>query len=142
MIFDTSNYQQTWADIKQLASTKFDLIRVGLLEKLAKIAGLVLFALAIILLLFAIISFGCLSLIYAIGQTLPMWAAALIVVTLWLLIMIGAIAFRKQLFINPMIAAISAILFAPMDDTNKPAVSNQPAAEQTQPTEGKEVRHE
>ena len=109
-MFDSDKYQQTWADIKQYASTKFDLLKVDFLEKAAKIVGLILFALVIVLLLFAVISFACTALIFALGQTLPMWAAALIVVGLWLLIMAGAIIFRQQLFIHPMLAAISSIL--------------------------------
>lgn len=132
-MFDSDKYQQAWADIKQFASTKFDLLKVDFLEKAARIVGLILFALVLVLLLFAVISFGCMALIFAIGQALPMWASTLIVVALWLLIMIGAIAFRQQLFINPMLAAISSILF------------EQPDAEQQStdlaPT-GKEVRDE
>lgn len=132
-MFDSDKYQQTWADIKQFASTKFDLLKIDFLEKAARIVGLILFALVLVLLLFAVISFGCMALIFAIGQALPMWASTLIVVALWLLIMIGAIAFRQQLFINPMLAAISSILF------------EQPDAEQQStdlaPT-GKEVRDE
>ena len=142
MIFDTEKYQKTWADIKQFASTQFDLLKVGVLEKAAKIVGLILFALALILLLFAIISFGCLALIFALGKALPLWAAALIVVALWLLIMIGAIVFREKLFINPMLAAISAILFAPTNGAKQSEVSNQQSVVSPQPTEGKEVRHE
>ena len=99
-MFDSDKYQQTWADIKQFASTKFDLLKVDFLEKAAKIVGLILFALVLVLLLFAVISFGCMALIFALGQTLPMWASTLIVVALWVLIMIGAIVFRQQLFIN------------------------------------------
>lgn len=132
-MFDSDKYQQAWADIKQFASTKFDLLKVDFLEKAARIVGLILFALVLVLLLFAVISFGCMALIFAIGQALPMWASTLIVVALWMLIMIGAIAFRQQLFINPMLAAISSILF------------EQPDAEQQStdlaPT-GKEVRDE
>ena len=133
-MFDSDKYQQTWADIKQFASTKFDLLKVDFLEKAAKIVGLILFALVIVLLLFAVISFACTALIFALGQTLPMWAAALIVVGLWLLIMAGAIIFRQQLFIHPMLAAISSILFEQPD--KQPQQSNDVA-----PTE-KEVRHE
>lgn len=133
-MFDKSTYEQTWADIKQYASTRFDLFKIGFLEKAAKIAGLIIFALALVLLLFAIISFGCIALIFAIGQTLPMWASTLIVVALWLLIMIGAIAFRKQLFINPMLVAIGAILFAEPD--KKPAESTAVVSAE------KEVHHE
>ena len=133
-MFDSEKYQQTWADIKQFASTKFDLIKIDFLEKAARIVGLILFALVLILLLFAVISFGCLALIFAIGQTLPMWASTLIVVALWLLIMIGAIVFRQQLFINPMLAAISAILFEPADKQTQQSKDLAPT--------GKEVRDE
>lgn len=134
-MFDSDKYQQTWADIKQFASTKFDLLKVGFLEKAARIVGLILFALVLVLLLFAVISFGCLALIYALGQTLPMWASALIVVALWLLIMTGAIVFRQQLFINPILAAISSILFEPTD-------KEQPQQSTEIVPAGKEVSHE
>lgn len=133
-MFDSDKYQQTWADIKQFASTKFDLLKIDFLEKAAKIVGLILFALVLILLLFAVVSFGCFALIFALGQTLPMWASALIVMALWLLIMIGAIVFRQQLFINPMLAAISAILFEPAD--------KQPQQSTDLVHTGKEVRDE
>jgi len=134
-MFDSDKYQQTWADIKQFASTKFDLLKVDFLEKAARIVGLILFALVLVLLLFAVISFGCLALLFALGQTLPLWVSALIVVALWLLIMIGAIVFRQQLFINPMLAAISSILFEQTDD-------KQPQQSTDLAVIGKEVRDE
>ena len=134
-MFDSEKYQQTWADIKQFASTKFDLLKIDFLEKAARIVGLILFALVLVLLLFAVISFGCLALIFALGQTLPLWVSALIVVALWLLIMIGAIVFRRQLFINPMLAAISSILFEPTDN-------KQPQQSTDLVPAGKEVSHE
>lgn len=133
-MFDSEKYQQTWADIKQFASTKFDLLKVDFLEKAARIVGLILFALVLVLLLFAVISFGCLALIFAIGQTLPLWASALIVTGLWLLMMICAIVYRRQLFINPMLAAISSILFEQND--------NQPQQTTDLVPTGKEVRDE
>ena len=133
-MFDSDKYQQTWADIKQFASTKFDLLKIDFLEKAAKIVGLILFALVLILLLFAVISFGCFALIFALGQAIPMWASALIVMALWLLIMIGAIVFRQKLFINPMLAAISSILFEPTENKPQQSTDLVPA--------GKEVSHE
>jgi len=133
-MFDSEKYQQTWADIKQFASTKFDLLKIDFLEKAAKIVGLILFALVLILLLFAVVSFGCFALIFALGQAIPMWASALIVMALWLLIMIGAIVFRQKLFINPMLAAISSILFEPTENKPQQSTDLVPA--------GKEVSHE
>lgn len=133
-MFDSDKYQQTWADIKQFASTKFDLLKIDFLEKAAKIVGLILFALVLILLLFAVVSFGCFALIFALGQAIPMWASALIVMALWVLIMIGAIVFRQKLFINPMLAAISSILFEPTENKPQQSTDLVPA--------GKEVSHE
>ena len=143
-MFESEKYKQTWADIKQYAATRFDLFKVGFLEKAARIVGLILFALVMVLLLFAVISFGCIALIFALGQVMPMWASTLIVVALWIAMMIGAVVFRNRLFINPILAAISAILFE-VPEAKTPAQSN-PSGTQPQAsapsTAEKEVSHE
>ena len=47
-------YQKLLADTRAYLNTQYDLLRLGLLEKLSKIIGLILFALVVILLLFAV----------------------------------------------------------------------------------------
>ncbi len=73
-----------------------------------------------------------------------MWASTLIVVALWIAMMIGAVMFRNRLFINPILAAISAILFE-VPEAKTPAQSN-PSGTQPQAsapsTAEKEVSHE
>lgn len=117
-------YQQLLSDSRSYLNTQFDLLRLNLLEKLSRIIGLILFALVAILLVFAIFGFSAVAVAFVLAQWLPLWAAFLIIGGVFLLALILAIAFRKQWFINPIVCALSAILF-----------SDSPASE------GKEVRH-
>lgn len=117
-------YQQLLSDTRSYLNTQFDLLRLNLLEKLSRIIGLILFALVAILLVFAIFGFSAVTLAFVLAQWLPLWASFLIIGSVFLLALILAIAFRKQWFINPIVCALSAILF-----------SDSPASD------GKEVRH-
>lgn len=117
-------YQQLLRDSRSYLNTQFDLLRLNLLEKLSRIIGLILFALVAILLVFAIFGFSAVAVAFVLAQWLPLWASFLIIGGMFLLALILAIAFRKQWFINPIVCALSAILF-----------SDSPASE------GKEVRH-
>ena len=116
-------YQKLLADTRAYLNTQYDLLRLGLLEKLSKIIGLILFALVVILLLFAVMGFGAITLAFVLAQWLPLWASFLIIGGFSLLQLILAVIFRKQWFINPIVAALSAILFShdatPLDATGK-----------------------
>ena len=116
-------YQKLLADTRAYLNTQYDLLRLGLLEKLSKIIGLILFALVVILLLFAVMGFGAITLAFVLAQWLPLWASFLIIGGIFLLQLILAVIFRKQWFINPIVAALSAILFShdatPSDATGK-----------------------
>lgn len=117
-------YQQLLRDSRSYLNTQFDLLRLNLLEKLSRIIGLILFALVAILLVFAIFGFSAVAVAFVLAQWLPLWAAFLIIGGVFLLALILAIAFRKQWFINPIVCALSAILFS-----------------DSSASEGKEVRH-
>ena len=116
-------YQKLLADTRAYLNTQYDLLRLGLLEKLSKIIGLILFALVVILLLFAVMGLGAITLAFVLAQWLPLWASFLIIGGFFLLQLILAVIFRKQWFINPIVAALSAILFShdatPSDATGK-----------------------
>lgn len=116
-------YQKLLADTRAYLNTQYDLLRLGLLEKLSKIIGLILFALVVILLLFAVMGFGAITLAFVLAQWLPLWASFLIIGGFFLLQLILAVIFRKQWFINPIVAALSGILFShdatPLDATEK-----------------------
>lgn len=127
MALPEEQYQQLLSDARAYLNTQYDILRLGLLEKLSKVIGLVIFALVVILLLFAVLGFGAVTLAFVLAQWLPLWASFLIIGGIFLLQLILAVIFRKQWFINPMVAALSAILF-----TNDSASLEQ---------KGKEVTH-
>ena len=108
---DAPQYQKLLDDTKAYLNTRYDLLRLSLLEKLSKVLGLILLALVMLLLVFAVLSFAALALVFVVAQWLPTWSAFLIVGALFLLLMVLALVFRRQWFINPMIGALSAILF-------------------------------
>ena len=88
------------------------MFRLSLLEKLSRILGLVLLALVVVLLLFAVLTFGALALVFVLAQWLPLWSSFLIIGAVYLLLMVLAVVFRRKWFINPIVGALSGILFS------------------------------
>lgn len=118
---DDAQWQKLIAECKAYLNTRYDLLRLSLLEKLSRIFGLVLMAMVSILLVFTMLAFVALALVFVLAQWVPMWAACLIMGGVFLLQLILAVVFRKRLFINPVVGALSAILFAQDDQTEKEA---------------------
>ena len=112
IIFDSAEYQYLWEDVKKYVSTCFDLFKLEFLHKFAKVVGLILFGIATVFISALIIAFGGVAAIFAMAEVMPTWAATLIMMGGWMLILVVVIVFRKQLFYEPMLLAISTILFA------------------------------
>lgn len=112
MVLSDEQYQKLLSDTRAYLNTQYDLLRLGLLEKLSKVIGLILFALVVILLLFAVLVFGAVSLAFVLAQWIPLWASFLIIGGVFLVLLLLAVMFRKQWFISPVVATLSAILFS------------------------------
>lgn len=112
MVLSDEQYQKLLSDTRAYLNTQYDLLRLGMLEKLSKVIGLILFALVVILLLFAVLGFGAVSLAFVLAQWIPLWASFLIIGGVFLVLLLLAVMFRKQWFISPVVAALSAILFS------------------------------
>ena len=125
-VMNEEQYQKLLHDSRAYINTQYSLLRLGLLEKLSKVIGLILFALVVVVLLFAFLGFVAVSLAFVLAQWIPAWAAFLIIGGVFLLQLIAAVVFRNRLFFNPMVRALSAILFA----------------ETAEPVEGEEVCHD
>ncbi|MCR4664660.1 MAG: hypothetical protein K5660_04770 [Paludibacteraceae bacterium] len=117
-MFDREEYEYFLADLQEYGKTRLEQAKLTVLDKLARIAGLILLGLTVILIIFAVIAVGGVALISALSSCMPVWAAALIVAALWLLILLVVVCFRKQLFFNPMLAAVAAILFSSKPKNN------------------------
>ncbi len=125
-VMNEEQYQKLLHDSRAYINTQYSLLRLGLLEKLSKVIGLILFALVVVVLLFAFLGFVAVSLAFVLAQWIPEWAAFLIIGGVFLLQLIAAVVFRNRLFVNPMVRALSAILFA----------------ETAEPVAGEEVCHD
>ncbi|MGM9836890.1 MAG: phage holin family protein [Paludibacteraceae bacterium] len=109
---DEAQYQKIVEDSRAYLNTRYELLRLSLLEKLSRVLGLLLLALTVVLLLFAVLAFGALALVYVLAQWIPVWSAFLIIGAVFLLLLVLAFVCRKQWFINPIVGALSTILFA------------------------------
>ncbi len=128
-MFNREEYEYLLADLQEYGKTCWEQAKLTVLDKLGRIAGLLLLGLTVILILFAVVAAGSVALISVLSGCMPVWAAALIVAAIWLLLLVVVICLRKQLFLNPMFAAIAAILF-----TNRPKrkISVDSVAQQTE----------
>ncbi|MBQ7697582.1 MAG: hypothetical protein IJT35_03270 [Paludibacteraceae bacterium] len=117
-MFNRQDLDYLLADLQEYGKTRFEQAKLTLLDKLSRIAALLLLGLAVILIVFAIVAIGGVALISALSNCMPTWAAALIVAAIWLVFLIIVIALRKHLFLNPMLAAIAAILFGQQTKRN------------------------
>jgi len=111
-VMDNSPYSQLLSDVQSYFSRRYDLFLVRLLEKVSRILGLLIAIVVVLFLSSIVVIFGGIALAYVLGQWLPMWAAYLIIGAVFTLLLVLAIAFRKQLFVNPIVGVLSAILFA------------------------------
>ena len=114
-MFDKEDYEYLLSDLQDYGRIRWEQVKLTILDKLARIVGLLLLGLAVIMLLMAVLAVGSVALISVLSDCMPVWAASLIVAAIWILILVAVVSCRKQLFINPMLTAVAAILF-----TNQP----------------------
>ncbi|MBR4564229.1 MAG: phage holin family protein [Paludibacteraceae bacterium] len=77
--------------------------RLRVVGIVSRILGLFLLIFTVVLLVFALLSFGAVAAIDALSNCMPVWAASLIVGSVFLILLVIAVAFRKPLFIHPFI---------------------------------------
>ena len=110
-MFDKEDYEYLLSDLQDYGKIRWEQVKLTILDKLARIVGLLLLGLAVIMLLMAVLAVGSVALISVLSDCMPVWAASLIVAAIWILILVAVVSCRKQLFINPMLTAVAAILF-------------------------------
>ncbi len=81
--------------------------RLRLIGIISHVLGLFLLIFTIVLCVFAILSFGAVAVIHALSACMPIWAASLIIGSLYIVLIVVAVACRKTLFIHPFIQLLS-----------------------------------
>ena len=81
--------------------------RLRLIGIVSRVLGLFLMIFTIVLCALALLTFGAVAAIDAMSAVMPVWAAALIISSVYVLIIAIAIVCRKPLFIHPFIALMA-----------------------------------
>lgn len=108
-----TNYKEVISEVKSYASMRFDLIRLELLEKLSKIISLIL--LVFVCILISIIVFTYLSILLLLWLNdvfSSMIPGVCIVAGVYAILLTAMIIFRKKVFLNPIVSALSKIIFS------------------------------
>lgn len=112
-------YKKLLADARAYLGSRYDLLRLELLEKLSRIIGLILLALVVVLLFFGAFAFFGFALVFVLSQVLPLSVSCCILGGVFLLVIVLAIVFKTQWFVNPAVKALSKILFAEPETEGK-----------------------
>lgn len=90
--------------------------RLRLIGLISRLLGLFLLIFTVVLCALAIFTFGAVAAIDAMSAYMPVWAAALIVSSAYLLIIVVAVVCRRPLFIHPFIALLSKQLIRTQEE--------------------------
>ena len=81
--------------------------RLHLIGLISRVLGLFLLIFTVILCVLALFTFGAVAAIDVMGNYMPVWAAALIIGSVYVVIILVAVLCRRQLFVQPFIALLS-----------------------------------
>ena len=101
--------EQILSEVQAYAKAEYELARLQIINSVSHVVGSLLLTICIILVAFAVISFGASAAVFALSQHLPMWAACLIIGGVYLLMIPLLIGLGKFLFVNPIIKKMSGL---------------------------------
>ena len=119
-------YKQLLDDGKSYLKTRYDLLRLELLDKLSKIFGQLVLIIVMLFLAMAMVAYLSVALVNALAGVMPVWLACVILAAIF--IIAAAILFynREKIFINPFVKLLSGLLFEePQPNENEENGSNQ-----------------
>ncbi len=106
-----NQYKQLLEDSKSYLQTRYDLLRLELLDKLSQILGLLILVFVAIVLLLVAVAYFSVALVAWMSTVMPTAAACCILGGFFLLLLLVAYLLRNSLFINPLVRTLSQILF-------------------------------
>lgn len=116
-----NKYKQLIEDGQEYIRTRYDLLRLELLEKMSRIFALILMLLVSIILALTAFIYFSFAFVRWLGQFFANDAWAFCIVGAIFLLLLGVFfVFRKQIFLNPLIRQLSEILFRkPEEEQNE-----------------------
>lgn len=106
------DYKKLVTDCKSFLKTKYDLLRLELLDKLSIILGLLVFIIVGLFILLAAVAYFSLAIIDWMATCMPISVAYCIFGGVLLLLLLTLYIMRKKWFVDPFIKLLSSSLFA------------------------------
>lgn len=100
-------FNQIKEEVTEYGKSVGNVGRLRLIGIISRVLGLFLLIFTVVLCLMALFSFGAVAVIDLLSNYMPVWAAALIIGSTYILLIAIAIACRKILFIHPFIKLLS-----------------------------------
>ena len=100
-------FEQIKSELTEYGKSVGEVGRLRLIGIISRVLGLFLLIFTLTLCVLALFTFGAVAAIDAMSAYMPVWAAALIISSAYIVLIIIAIAFHKPLFIHPFIKLLS-----------------------------------
>ena len=100
---------QILPDVEAFAKAEYDVIRLKVIDKVSHLVGALLLTICLILVGFAVLTFGAAAAVFALAQCMPLWASCLIIGGVYLVLIPVLLIVSTALFVNPIIRKLSGI---------------------------------
>ena len=97
------------SDIEKLAKAEYAIVRYRLVDYVSRMVGTLFLAISLLLIVFAILTFGAGAAVFALAQCMPTWAACLIIGAVFVILIPVVILGGTVLFVNPVVRKLSGM---------------------------------
>ena len=104
-------YKQLIDDAKAYIETRYELLRLELLDKLSMILGMLVLVIVALFLVLAAFAYFSVALVGWMAHVMPVSVACCILAGVLLLILLVLYLLRERLFVNPFIRLLSGIIY-------------------------------
>ena len=110
------DYKKLLEDSKSYLKTRYDLLRLELLDKLSLILGMIVLIIVALFILLAAIAYFSVALVGWLATCMPVSIACCILGGVLLLVLLVVYLMRRQWFIDPFVKILSSSLFTPKNE--------------------------
>lgn len=121
-------YKKLIEDSKEYLKTRYDLLRLELLDKLSQIVGILILVIVALLLIMGALAYFSVALVHFLSTFMSTSVACIILGSIILLVALILYLLREKVFINPLVKLFSGMLFADPNEEKGEEVQNETTA--------------
>ncbi len=125
-----STYNQLLEDAKAYLSTRYDLLRLELLDKLSSILGMLVLVFVMLFLVFGALAYLSVALVSWMAKVMPVSVSCLVLAGVLIIAAVVLYLLRERLFINKFVGWLSQLLFARSEQTGQSQTENKSQSSQ------------